>query len=97
MEKAAAAKLLVDEAAAAAAAVAVESSLMINDNERSTAKVESVLEDVECPTAPLSVLLLPSCPQAVVADTVSVDETHKITMSDNITDLTTLHDMSSLI
>ena len=95
MEKAAAAKLLVDEAAAAAAAaVAVESSLMINDNEP---KVESVLEDVECPTAPLSVLLLPSCPQAVVADTVSVDETHKITMSDNVTDLTTLHDMSSLI
>ena len=93
MEKAAAAKLLVDEAAAAAA-VAVESSLMINDNEP---KVESVLEDVECPTAPLSVLLLPSCPQAVVADTVSVDETDKITMSDNVTDLTTLHDMSSLI
>ena len=96
MEKAAAAKLLVDEAAVAAAAAAEESSLMINDNGRSNAEVESNSKDVECSTAPSSEFLLPSCPQAVVADTVRVDETDKITMSDNVTDLTTLHDMSSL-
>ena len=92
MEKAAAAKLLVDEAAvaaaAAAAAAAEESSLMINDNGRSNAEVESNSKDVECSTAPSSEFLLPSCPQAVVADTVRVDETDKITMSDNVTDLT---------
>ena len=94
MEKAAAAKLLVDEAAAAAAATAMESSMVISDNGHSNAEVENVSEDVEVFTAPASELALSSCPQTAVADTVIVDDTDRITMSDDVTDSKTLEDMS---